>query len=70
MILDNYATHKHPNVMRWLDRHPRFAFRDFIFVSDIVQFLVSSMDLIAREPQAIVMNAWYGPQRFNRNGRA
>lgn len=26
VILDNYATHKHPNVMRWLDRHPRFAF--------------------------------------------
>ena len=26
VILDNYATHKHPNVMRWLDRHPRFTF--------------------------------------------
>jgi transposase len=24
LIADNYATHKHPNVQRWLQRHPRF----------------------------------------------
>jgi transposase len=24
LILDNYATHKHPNVKTWLDKHPRF----------------------------------------------
>ena len=24
MIVDNYATHKHPKVQRWLSRHPRF----------------------------------------------
>lgn len=24
LILDNYATHKHPRVKRWLARHPRF----------------------------------------------
>ncbi|MGI8700776.1 MAG: IS630 family transposase [Nocardioidaceae bacterium] len=24
MILDNYATHKHPTVLAWLDKHPRF----------------------------------------------
>lgn len=24
LILDNYATHKHPKVKRWLSRHPRF----------------------------------------------
>lgn len=24
MILDNYATHKHPNVQTWLEKHPRF----------------------------------------------
>lgn len=24
MIVDNYATHKHPKVERWLTRHPRF----------------------------------------------
>ena len=24
LIFDNYATHKHPNVQRWLDKHPRF----------------------------------------------
>ena len=26
VILDNYAAHKHPKVMRWLGRHPRFIF--------------------------------------------
>ena len=26
VILDNYAAHKHPKVMAWLERHPRFSF--------------------------------------------
>jgi transposase len=26
VILDNYATHKHPKVRQWLDRHTRFTF--------------------------------------------
>lgn len=26
VVLDNYATHKHPNVKAWLKRHPRFTF--------------------------------------------
>jgi transposase len=26
VILDNYAAHKHPNVRRWLARHPRWVF--------------------------------------------
>ena len=25
-IVDNYATHKHPKVRAWLDRHPRWTF--------------------------------------------
>jgi transposase len=25
-ILDNYATHKHPKVLAWLGRHPRWTF--------------------------------------------
>jgi len=24
LIADNYATHKHPKVQKWLTRHPRF----------------------------------------------
>lgn len=24
LIVDNYATHKHPNVQKWLGKHPRF----------------------------------------------
>jgi transposase len=26
VVLDNYATHKHPKVQAWLARHPRFVF--------------------------------------------
>src|ERR1700682_767310 len=26
VIVDNYATHKHPDVMEWLDKHRRFVF--------------------------------------------
>jgi DDE superfamily endonuclease len=25
-IVDNYATHKHPQVRKWLTRHPRWTF--------------------------------------------
>jgi transposase len=25
-VLDNYATHKHPKVRAWLERHPRWVF--------------------------------------------
>ena len=25
-VLDNYATHKHPKVLAWLSRHPRWTF--------------------------------------------
>jgi transposase len=25
LVLDNYGTHKHPNVQTWLQRHPRFV---------------------------------------------
>jgi transposase len=26
VIVDNYATHKHPSVLAWLEKHPRFVF--------------------------------------------
>ncbi|QIM17357.1 IS630 family transposase [Leucobacter insecticola] len=26
LIVDNYATHKHANVQKWLEKHPRFLF--------------------------------------------
>ena len=26
VVLDNYATHKHPKVVEWLGRHDRFTF--------------------------------------------
>lgn len=25
LICDNYATHKHPDVVTWLDKHPRLG---------------------------------------------
>jgi hypothetical protein len=27
VILDNYATHKHPKVLAWLEKHPRWIFQ-------------------------------------------
>jgi transposase len=27
VIVDNYAAHKHPKVLEWIDKHPRFVFR-------------------------------------------
>src|SRR6201997_4813501 len=26
IIVDNYATHKHPKVLEWIENHPRFVF--------------------------------------------
>jgi transposase len=26
VILDNYGSHKHPNVLKWIARHPRWVF--------------------------------------------
>ncbi len=26
VVLDNYATHKHPKVLAWLARHPNWTF--------------------------------------------
>ena len=26
VIVDNYAAHKHPKVLEWIDKHPRFVF--------------------------------------------
>jgi transposase len=26
VILDNYGSHKHPKVLHWLARHPRWTF--------------------------------------------
>jgi hypothetical protein len=26
VIVDNYAAHKHPKVLEWIENHPRFVF--------------------------------------------
>ena len=26
IIVDNYAAHKHPKALEWIDKHPRFVF--------------------------------------------
>jgi len=41
MILDNYSTHIHDNVVAWLDKHPRFH-RHFIPTSS------SWLDMVER----------------------
>jgi transposase len=38
LIVDNYATHKHPKVQRWLARHPRFHIH-FIWTAKASDFL-------------------------------
>ena len=48
LIYDNYATHKHPNVQAWLEKHPRFhvhqvAHREFGSMAAISSFFPSSM---------------------------
>jgi hypothetical protein len=34
LICDNYATHKHPKVKRWLKRHPRFHIHPHLGILD------------------------------------
>ena len=45
-IFDNYAAHKHPNVRRWLERHPRWTFH---FHTDI-GFLAQRGRGLLRDP--------------------
>src|ERR1700682_1663876 len=50
VILDNYATHKHPAVMRWLDRHPRFTLH---FTPTSCRGSTPSKDSSPRSPNAV-----------------
>ena len=43
VILDNYATHKHPKVLRWLSRHPRF---DVPLHADLVLLVERDRDVL------------------------
>jgi hypothetical protein len=42
-ILDNYGTHKHPEVLAWLGRHPRWTFH---FVPDLLLVAERGRDLL------------------------
>jgi transposase len=45
VILDNYATQKHPKVMQWLGRHPSFTFH---FTPTSTSWLNAVDDLVAK----------------------
>ena len=45
VILDNYATHKHPKVLAWLERHPRWTFH---FDPDLGLLAERGRDLLFR----------------------
>jgi hypothetical protein len=52
LIVDNYATHKHPKVKSWLKRHPRFH----------IQFIPTSSSWLN------VIERWFRDITHNRNG--
>jgi transposase len=58
VILDNYASHKHPNVRAWLARHPRWMFH---FTPTSGSWL-NAVETLFPHPQA--PEAWRVP--FNR----
>ena len=52
-IVDNYAAHKHPNVRRWLERHPRWTFH---FTPTSASWLNAVEGL--RDPHQAKAQAW------------
>src|SRR3546814_8326457 len=42
LIVDNYATHKHPKVRAWLDKHPRFHMRSEEHTSELHSLMRTS----------------------------
>jgi len=66
IILDNYSTHKHPVVKRWLARHPRFELHFTPTGS-------SWMNLVERFfrdlSQQAILPAWQLRQRAPTGGR-
>ena len=43
-VMDNYGTHKHENVQRWLKRHPRFVLRFVPTSSSWLNLVVGELD--------------------------
>jgi hypothetical protein len=59
LIVDNYATHKHPRVKSWLRRHPRFH----IPLHPDVEFLVESGRALVSRDYRQADSAWQLSQR-------
>ena len=53
-IVDNYAAHKHPNVGRWLERHPRWTFH---FTPTSASWLNAVEGFFANLTKPVVSNA-------------
>jgi transposase len=54
-VLDNYATHKHPKVLAWLARHPRWIFH-FGLVAQRRRELLLQDDPAAHPPRRLPLN--------------
>ena len=62
VILDNYATHKHPRVLAWLSRHPRFVFH---FTPTACRGKCGPPIPIASSPPSnVVSKRWREPDQF------
>ena len=62
LIADNYATHKHPKVQKWLARHPRFHVY-FTPTSSSWLNMVERFFRVARE-ESVETRCWSRFRRF------
>jgi hypothetical protein len=65
VVLDNYATHKHPKVKAWLARHPRFVFH---FTPEIVLLAQCRRDFVL-QADAAAAQTWRVPLDCRSSGR-
>ena len=49
VVFDNYAAHKHPKVVEWLGRHPRFTFH---FTPTSASWINAVEGFFAKRPSA------------------
>ena len=63
LIADNYATHKHPNVQRWLTRHPRFP----VYFTPTSSWWLNMVERFFRDVEELIMAIGDYIDRHNQN---
>jgi hypothetical protein len=56
VILGNYATHKHPKVLAWLSRHPRFVFHFTLLPARCGRDVLCSADETAARARGVPLD--------------